>query len=89
MKEVKPQEVIMLITPLSKVRDDGEVHSVRCSETFVQTLVRCNDCDHMKWKRSIYVDGTINRCRRCELDNKEHPNDWFCADGKPKEVIEN
>lgn len=45
-------------------------------------VVRCNDCDHMKWKRSIYTDGTINRCRRCELDNKEHPNDWFCADGK-------
>lgn len=45
-------------------------------------IVRCNDCDHMKWKRSIYVDGTINRCRRCELDNKEHPNNWFCADGE-------
>lgn len=51
-------------------------------------VVRCNDCDHMKWKKSIYADGTINRCRRCELDNKEHPNDWFCADGKPKGVIE-
>lgn len=48
-------------------------------------VVRCNNCDHMKWKRSVYVDGTINRCRRCEIDHKEHPNDWFCADGERKD----
>lgn len=87
MKEIKPQEVIMLITPLSKVRDDGEVHSVRCSETFVQTLVRCGEC--AKWKHEETESHDFYRCEKGNHWSKKKNDDWFCADGKPKGVIEN
>lgn len=81
MKTVEPMEVIMLITPLSKLRDDGEVHSARCSETFVQTLVRCKDCKYCE----VFKNGV--NCW-CNEHGRVETVDWFCADGKPKGVIE-
>lgn len=49
---------------------------------FISELVRCKDCDHMKVKRFVYADGRIEYYRRCELDNRERPNCYFCADGE-------
>lgn len=49
-------------------------------------VVRCRECDHMKTKRFIYADGRIEYYKRCELDNRERQNEYFCADGERRTV---
>lgn len=84
MKTVEPMEVIMLITPLRKVRDDGEVHSVRCSETFVQTLVRCKECKHHTDVEPYDTECELilSNAVFCQHFAVVRDKDWFCADGE-------
>lgn len=50
-------------------------------------VVRCKNCRHMKTRRNIYVDGTIEYVQRCEINKRPFIAEYFCADGKPRETV--
>ena len=92
MTELKSNEAIMRFTPVSRIREPGEVHTARCKEEFVHLFTRCRKC--VEWQK---YDNTAG-CGRCmnsrfafsyscgEYEYIFHPitePDFGCLDGIP------
>lgn len=50
-----------------------------CCEDDVVEIVRCKDCKHREYDGSPFCPWM------CEIDGRNVPDDWFCADGERKE----
>lgn len=74
---VESFEAIVKFTPQSKMRMDGDVHTVHTNETLIRPLVRCGKCE-LRYKP---LDDDVRNEIYCTFIGSTMRKDDFCSYG--------